>query len=74
VETKGDNYAAQPESDSADSCGTLLSEANIINGTMETIHGVLKRALQWYSKCYCVVIVTKTFTLKGLQTIHLSTP
>jgi hypothetical protein len=27
------------------------------------VQGVLKRALQWYSKCYYVAIVTKTFTL-----------
>jgi hypothetical protein len=33
-----------------------------------------KRDLQSYSKCYCVVSVTKTFTLKGLQTIQRSTP
>jgi hypothetical protein len=38
------------------------------------IQGVSKRALQRYSKCYCVASVTKTFTLEGLQTIHLSTP
>jgi hypothetical protein len=31
-----------------------------------------KRALQCYSKCYCVASVTKTFTLKGVQTIHCS--
>jgi cephalosporin hydroxylase len=31
---------------------------------------VSKRALQCYSKCYCVASVTKTFTLKGVQTIH----
>jgi hypothetical protein len=24
--------------------------------------GVLKRSSQWYSKCYCVASVTKTFT------------
>jgi hypothetical protein len=36
------------------------------------MHGVSKRALQWYSKCYCVASVTKTFTLKGAQTIHRS--
>jgi hypothetical protein len=29
--------------------------------------GVSKRALQWYSKCYCVASVTKTFTLEGVQ-------
>jgi hypothetical protein len=33
------------------------------------IQGVSKTALQWYSKCYCVESVTKTFTLKGVQTI-----
>jgi hypothetical protein len=27
-----------------------------------------------YSKCYCVASVTETFTLKGGQTIHRSTP
>jgi hypothetical protein len=32
-----------------------------------------KRALQWYSKCYCVASVTKTFTLKGIQINHRST-
>jgi hypothetical protein len=31
-----------------------------------------KRALQWYSKCYCVASITKTFTLKGVQTMHRS--
>jgi hypothetical protein len=36
------------------------------------IQGVSKRTLQWYSKCYSVASVTKTFTLKGVQTIHLS--
>jgi hypothetical protein len=36
------------------------------------IQGVSKRALQWYSKCYCVASVTKTFALKGVQTIHRS--
>jgi hypothetical protein len=30
-----------------------------------------KGALKWYSKCYCVTCVTKTFTLKGMQTTHL---
>jgi hypothetical protein len=34
------------------------------------IQGVSKRDLQWYFKCYCVASVTKTFTLKGVQTIH----
>jgi hypothetical protein len=31
-----------------------------------------KRALQWYSKCYCVTSVTKPFKLNGIQTIHRS--
>jgi hypothetical protein len=35
---------------------------------------VSKRALQWYSKCYCVASVTRTFTLKGVHTIHRLTP
>jgi hypothetical protein len=37
------------------------------------IQDVLKRALQWYSERYCKANVTKTFTLKGLQTLHRST-
>jgi hypothetical protein len=37
------------------------------------IEAVSKRALQWYSKCYCVASVTKTFTFKGVQAIHRST-
>jgi hypothetical protein len=28
---------------------------------------------QWYSKCYCVASVTKTFTLKGVQTLRFLT-
>jgi hypothetical protein len=38
------------------------------------IQGFSKRLLQWYSKCYCVAGVTTTFALKGVQTIHRSTP
>jgi hypothetical protein len=34
------------------------------------MQAVSERALQWYSNCYCVVNVTKTFTLKGVQTIR----
>jgi hypothetical protein len=37
------------------------------------MQGVLKGALQWYSKCYCLASVTKTFTLKGVQSVHPST-
>jgi hypothetical protein len=36
------------------------------------MEGVSKRASLWYSKRYCVASVTKTFTLKGVQTIHRS--
>jgi hypothetical protein len=36
------------------------------------MQGVSKRASQWYSKCYHVASATKTFTLKGVQTIHRS--
>jgi hypothetical protein len=38
------------------------------------IQSVSEIVLQWYSKCYCVASVTKTFALKGVQTIHRSTP
>jgi hypothetical protein len=34
------------------------------------MQGVSKRDLQWYSKCYCMEIVRKTFTLIGVQTIR----
>jgi hypothetical protein len=36
------------------------------------MQGVSKEALQWYSQCCCMASVTKTFTLKGVQTIHIS--
>jgi hypothetical protein len=39
---------------------------------LRALQGVSKRALQWYSKCFCMVSVTKTFTLKGGQTTHWS--
>jgi hypothetical protein len=38
------------------------------------MQGVSKRVIRWYSKCYCVTSVMKTFTLKGVQIIHRSTP
>jgi hypothetical protein len=38
------------------------------------VQGISKRVLQLYSKCCCVASVTKTFTLKGVQIIHRSTP
>jgi hypothetical protein len=38
------------------------------------MQGVSKRALQRYSKCHYVASVMKTFTFKGVQTIHRSTP
>jgi hypothetical protein len=33
-----------------------------------------KRALQLYSKCYCVMSVTKTFTLKVVERWIVCTP
>jgi hypothetical protein len=38
------------------------------------IQGDSKRDFQWYSKCNCGASVTKAFTLKGIQTVHRSTP
>jgi hypothetical protein len=38
------------------------------------IQGVSKTALQWYSKCYCVADVTKTFTLKRVERWIVYTP
>jgi hypothetical protein len=34
------------------------------------MQGVSKRAVQWYSKCYCVASVKSTFTLEGVQAIN----
>jgi hypothetical protein len=45
-----------------------------LNVTFTVNAGCFKKALQYYSKCYCVASVTKTFTLKGVQTICHSTP
>jgi hypothetical protein len=36
------------------------------------MQGASERALQRYSKYYCVASVTKMFKLKGVQTIHRS--
>jgi hypothetical protein len=44
------------------------------NKFCEVVQGVSERALRLYSKSYCVAAITKTFTLKGVQTIHRSTP
>jgi hypothetical protein len=49
--------------------------ANLVqlHSSFVTKHGVFrKRASPWYSKCYFVASVTKTFILKGVQTIHHS--
>jgi hypothetical protein len=35
-----------------------------VNNDTPTVQGVSQRDLQWYSKCYSVASVTKTFTLK----------
>jgi hypothetical protein len=57
---------------------SLKAYINLFRGHVQcfqlSLQGVLKRALQWYSKCYCVASVTKTFKLKGVQTIRRSTP
>jgi hypothetical protein len=53
--------------------GTCIMRS-FITCCLRQIHGVSEIALQWYSKCYCVANVTKTFTLKGVQTIHRSPP
>jgi hypothetical protein len=34
---------------------------------MISVQGTSKRALQWYSKCYCVVSVTKKFNFKACK-------
>jgi hypothetical protein len=44
----------------------------IVIAQCDFMQGVSKRALQWYSNCYCVASITKIFTPKGVQTIHLS--
>jgi hypothetical protein len=41
---------------------------------VDDIQDVWKRASQWYSIYYFVASVSKTFTLKGIQTIHRSIP
>jgi hypothetical protein len=53
---------------------TLAGETG--DGSMQlslAMQGVSRTALQWYSKCYFVVSVMETFTLKDAQTIHRST-
>jgi hypothetical protein len=61
-------------------CHNLAKDAKFFLGWLwfsvasTVMQGVSDRPLQWYSKCYCVVSVTKTFTLKGIQTIHCLTP
>jgi hypothetical protein len=46
-------------------CALLTSETRLV---LCFTQGVSKRALQWYSKCYRAESVTKTFTLRGVQT------
>jgi hypothetical protein len=51
-------------------------KANVVSVNLKCegcneIQSVSKRALQQYSKCYCVASVTKKFTLTGVQTIPL---
>jgi hypothetical protein len=49
-------------------CELMVSTADNVQW-LPQVQGVLKRALQWYTKCYYVASVTKTFTPKGVQTI-----
>jgi hypothetical protein len=49
---------------------TFTTSTNHLSELGDEIKGVSKIALQWYCKCYSQASVTKTFTLKGLQTIH----
>jgi hypothetical protein len=55
-------------------CSQLLYLMHYPGSHSILIYKVSKRGLQWYFKCFCVMSVTKTFTLKGIQTItsHLS--
>jgi hypothetical protein len=48
----------------------ILGSSNLSYEDGRPTQRVSNRALQWHSKCYCVTSVTKTFTLKGVQTIH----
>jgi hypothetical protein len=52
----------------------LQSNGNSVNGLMapHTVlnTGCFKRALQWYSKCYCVATVTKRFALSVVQGVE----
>jgi hypothetical protein len=41
------------------------------NGLIAVNRGCLKKELCTVLECYCVASVTKTFTLKGVQIIHL---
>jgi hypothetical protein len=43
----------------------VLDRAATVIGE-STIQGASKRALQWYSKCYCAASITKNFTLEGV--------
>jgi hypothetical protein len=51
--------------------GKSLAENRYSIPNFIKIQGVSKRVLQLYSKCYCVANVTKTLTLKCVQTIRL---
>jgi hypothetical protein len=52
----------------------LLEMKWIMSRIVIFIQDVSKKALQWYSTRYTVTSVTKTFTLKGVETIYRSTP
>jgi hypothetical protein len=43
----------------------------VFQGKLRFMMGVSQIILQWHSKCYSVTSITKMFTPKGVQTIHL---
>jgi hypothetical protein len=49
-------------------CTGVMSVTMEVNlSVWQCVQGVSKTALQWYSKCYCVASVTKTFALKAYK-------
>jgi hypothetical protein len=52
--------------------GSWYFEAWVDEHVAEDLQSVSKEDLQSYSKCYFMATATKTFTLKGVQSIHSS--
>jgi hypothetical protein len=48
---------------------TVYSRSTSTNRKMQDVS---KGALEWYSTYYCMGSITKTFTLKAVQSIHRS--